>query len=119
MKSPVSILAIVPFLVCVVTPAARGATSARLVSEWRFENNADDTSGSANNGVSSGAPVYVPGRFGQAVYLSRADSIQKTGAANLPVLAADSWSCNQWIYLTNAPDSLAFFTGFGNASSSA
>jgi hypothetical protein len=119
MKSPVSILAIVPFLVCVVTPAARGATSARLVSEWRFENNADDTSGSANNGISSGAPVYVPGRFGQAVYLSRADSIQKTGAANLPVLAADSWSCNQWIYLTNAPDSLAFFTGFGNASSSA
>src|SRR5687767_2063052 len=93
------------------------ATTARLVSEWKFENDPNDTSGSANNGTITGSPTYVTGRFGQGIYLNRPDSIQKTGAANLPVLAADSWSCNQWLYLTNAPDSLACFAGFGNPAS--
>jgi hypothetical protein len=93
------------------------ATSARLVSEWRFENDSNDTAGSANHGTVTGSPVFVGGHFGQAVYLNRPDSIQKTGAINLPVLAADSWSCNQWLYLTNAPDSLAYLAGFGSPTS--
>src|SRR4051812_37424704 len=97
--------------------STQAATTAKLVSEWKFENNLDDTSGSANNGTGIGSPTYVAGRFGQAVYISRADSIQKTGAARLPVLATDSWSCNVWLYLTNAPDSLGYLAGFGNPSS--
>jgi len=93
------------------------STTARLVSEWRFEDNLNDTVGYANHGTATGGPIYVAGRFGQAVYVNRGDAIQKTGAANLPLLGGDSWSCSQWLYLTNAPDSLAYLAGFGGPTS--
>lgn len=93
------------------------ATMLKLVSSWKFEGNTSDTSGNGNDGIVSGTPTYVPGKFGQAIYLNRADSIQKTNALNLPVAGTNSWSCNVWLYLTDAPDSLAYLCGFGNVSS--
>jgi hypothetical protein len=90
-----------------------------LVNQWGFEGNANDTSGNNNNGTITGSPSYVAGKFGQGIYLNRLDSIQKTSATGLPVSGTASWSCNVWLYLTNAPNSLAYFAGFGNATSAA
>jgi hypothetical protein len=56
------------------------------VSEWKFENSANDSSGNGNNGTNAGSPSYVAGRFGQGIYLNRLDFIQKVNATNLPVL---------------------------------
>lgn len=89
------------------------------VNQWSFEGNANDTSGNNNNGTITGSPSYVAGKFGQGIYLNRLDSIQKTSATGLPVSGTASWSCNVWLYLTNAPNSLAYFAGFGSATSAA
>src|SRR5262245_59210011 len=90
------------------------APAATLVHQWRFEGNANDTSGNGNNGTVLGSPVYTTGAFGQGLYLNRLDSVQKTNATGLPLLGADSWSCNAWFYLTNTPESLAYMCGFGS-----
>ena len=98
------------------------AQAATLVCQWSFEGNLNDSSGNGNNGsIVSGSPSYVPGVFGgQGIYLnSRTDQIADTAGVNLPVAASASWSYNVWLYLTNAPDSLAYFCGFGSLNPSA
>ena len=46
---------------------------AGLMAQYRFENNANDSSGKGNNGTENGGPVYVAGHTGQAVSLDGVD----------------------------------------------
>lgn len=62
--------------------------AATLVNEWKFEGNANDTSGNNNHGTVTGSPLYVAGKFGQGIYLNNADSVRKNSATGLPTLAA-------------------------------
>jgi hypothetical protein len=87
--------------------------AATLVNEWKFEGNASDTSGNHNDGTITGSPSYVPGKFGQGLYVNQADKVQNAAAAGLPTVGSDSWSMNLWLYLTNTPGSLAYLAGFG------
>lgn len=89
------------------------ARAATLVSEWKFENNLNDTSGNGNHGTATGAPTYVAGRFGQGISLARADMIQNTAATALPLAGNASWSMNLWVNLAVQPESLAYVGGFG------
>ncbi len=89
------------------------AAAATLVSEWKFEDNLNDTSGNGNHGTATGAPTFVAGRFGQGVSLATADLIQKTAATGLPMAGNASWSMNLWVNLSAPPDSLAYVAGFG------
>jgi len=63
--------------------------AATLVNQWRFDGNANDTSGSGNNGTVTGSPIYTAGIFGQALYLNQLDLVQKTNATGLPLLGTD------------------------------
>jgi len=53
---------IVLFLVLSVV-LATDAANAEL-AHWKFDGNANDSSGNSNNGTETGSPVYVPGRIG-------------------------------------------------------
>ena len=88
--------------------------AATLVSQWSFENNLNDTSGNGNHGTPTGSPSFVAGKFGQGIGMVQADKIQKTSANNLPLGGTAPWSMNLWLYLTNAPQSLAYIAGFGD-----
>src|SRR6266576_2401809 len=101
------------FLIAAATALGIPTQAATLVNQWKFEGNANDTSGSGNNGTVTGSPIYTAGIFGQALYLNQLDLVQKTNATGLPLLGTDSWSCNAWFFLTNTPQSLAYFAGFG------
>jgi hypothetical protein len=98
-------------LIC--SPALQGQT---LVHLWAFENNFNDTSGSGNHGVTSGAPAFVAGKFGQGVSIasSTADGVHLDfGAANLPLMGTSSWSMNVWANLATAPADLEYLAGWG------
>jgi autotransporter-associated beta strand protein len=118
--NPIKIM--VAIALCALAALARNsACAATLVTKWSFEGNANDTSGNNNNGTVNGPQSFVPGKFGQGIYLNGSSTnwVQKTSANNLPIQASDSWSYNVWVYLTNAPAQLTYFAGFGSLSSSA
>lgn len=50
-----------------------GTASARLVAQYEFENNTNDTSGYSRNAVAYGGPTYVPGKFGRALHFDGTD----------------------------------------------
>jgi len=71
-----------------------------LVAEWKFENNADDTSGNGNNGATSGGATYESGRVGYGL------NFDGTGIDRIPYspildFPTSSFSISLWIK-TNA-----------------
>jgi len=50
-----------------------GTASARLVAQYEFENNTNDTSGYGRGAVANGGPTYVPGKFGKAMHFDGID----------------------------------------------
>jgi hypothetical protein len=89
-------------LVLAVCSLSQAATKAL---EWKFENNLDDTSGNGITGIAQGTAVYAPGVSGQAYVSDDSNCVYKTGisTAILPVLAADTWSVNVWVYPNGNP----------------
>lgn len=58
----------------VVLPKVRITREARGLRLWfKFEGNANDSSGLGNNGVENGGPTYVTGKVGQAIDLDGVD----------------------------------------------
>ena len=74
---------------------------AGLVAEWKFENNALDSSGNGNNGMISGTASYVPGKVGQALYLNGTgiDRIPYSPSLDFPTT---SFSISLWIKTTSS-----------------
>ena len=56
----------------------RSSLGLSLMSEWRFENNTNDSSGYENSGTIVGAPAYVAGMFGQALEFDGTDDFVST-----------------------------------------
>ncbi len=50
-----------------------GTAAARLVAQYEFENNTNDTSGQGRNAVAHNGPTYGAGRFGKAMHFDGID----------------------------------------------
>ncbi len=96
-----------------ITVVVNPRPPATLVSEWKFENNLDDTSGHGNEGTAVGSVEYVTGKYGQAIRLAPGNPVVNAAANGLPLSRTDSWSINLWMNLSEPPTSLAYLAGFG------
>ena len=102
-------------LMVVVLAGLSGSASADLVHRWSFDGDLTDSSGSGNTGTFTGTDgSYVTGKFNQAISLAAGDKVVNTSSANIPTLAADSWTMNIWLNLSASPAKLTNFAGFGN-----
>jgi hypothetical protein len=95
----------------VVTVLARSAATA--VSEWKFEENLNDTTTNNNAGTALGTVEYIAGVSGKAVRLAEANPIVNDAAQGLPMAATNSWSFNLWVKFATPPKRLAYLAGFG------
>lgn len=53
-----------------VSGLTAGSANAELVGHWKFDGDANDSSGNGNHGRLMGEPNYAPGKFGQAINLN-------------------------------------------------
>ncbi len=78
-------------------------TSGKLVGWWKFDGNANDSSGNGNNGTEIGDPTYVAGRIGQAIsFDGEGDRIEvpATVAGNPELFPAKAISASAWVRAT-------------------
>lgn len=106
-------------LVVLVLIAAGSAMAATKALEWKFDGNLSDSSGNGIDAVgypNAGAIVYDTGVSGQALMSDGTTSAYKTGltSAQLPILAADAWSVNVWVYPTVIPVDWRILWSLGN-----
>jgi len=69
-----------------------------VVAYWRFENNADDSSGSGYDATCVNGPTYVAGKVGQAIRLdspAHPDGQYLTVAA--PAMVSVPWTVSVWV----------------------
>jgi len=93
--------------------------AATKVIEWKFDGTLSDTSGSGLDATpfpNAGAIVYDAGVSGQALLSDGTNCACKTGISTsvLPVLAADTWSVNVWVYPTALPQDWRMVWCLGN-----
>ncbi|MEJ5259617.1 MAG: LamG domain-containing protein [Anaerohalosphaeraceae bacterium] len=91
--------------VCLAILFCGAAMGAQKVIEWKFDGDLADTSGNGLDGIAFGTPAYTSGVSGQAFVSDGTNCVYRTGisTALLPVLAADTWSVNVWVYPTENP----------------
>ncbi|NOR67135.1 MAG: hypothetical protein GQ528_07250, partial [Woeseiaceae bacterium] len=86
------------------SPRALGtAELAGLIGWWKFDGNANDSSGYANHGAENGNPTYVAGKFGQAIsFDGKSDRIEvpATVADNPELFPAAAISASAWVKAT-------------------
>ncbi|MHC4743340.1 MAG: LamG-like jellyroll fold domain-containing protein [Planctomycetota bacterium] len=73
----------------------------KLVGWWKFDGDADDSSGNGNHGTVNGDPKWVIGRVGGALHFDGIDDCVDTGyATDLP-----AWAIAVWVNSPAAPSS--------------
>jgi hypothetical protein len=72
----------------------------KLVAWWKFENNTSDSTG-ANPGIIGGSPIYVAGKFGQAISLDGDDYVD-CGKPSLLDFGTGNWTVSAWIKTTQS-----------------
>ncbi|MCE5340982.1 MAG: LamG domain-containing protein [Planctomycetaceae bacterium] len=103
-------------LMLVVVLMSTVAFGATLKLEWKFENNALDTSGQGINGSYFGTSAFTDGIVDRAFVSSGSNSIYKTGISSslLPIAAADAWSVNIWVKPDDTPSDWNVLFAIGN-----
>jgi hypothetical protein len=84
-------------------------TSGKLVGWWKFDGNANDSSGNGNNGTEKGDPTYVAGKIGQAIsFDGEGDRIEvpATVAGNPELFPATAISASAWVRTTVSANAL-------------
>jgi len=84
-------------------------TVGKLVGWWKFDGNANDSSGNGNNGTEIGDPTYVAGKIGQAIsFDGEGDRIEvpATIAGNPELFPATAISASAWVRTTASANSL-------------
>ncbi|MBI4457270.1 MAG: PD40 domain-containing protein, partial [Acidobacteria bacterium] len=109
-------------LLLTVLPALTGQgmlAQSQLSGYWKFDGNAQDSSGNANHGQQVGAPLYVRSQLGSAIGLNGVTDYVKV--ASTPSL--ETWHANRqltleaWIYPTRMDrDMFVFGKQGGNCS---
>jgi hypothetical protein len=85
------------------------AELAGLIGWWKFDGNANDSSGNANHGAENGNPTYVEGKFGQAISFDGAGDrieVPATVAGNPELFPATAISASAWVRTTVSADEL-------------
>jgi len=78
-------------------------TDPNLVGWWKFDGNANDSSGNGNNGTEKGDPTYAAGKIGQAISfdgLSDRIIVHATLAGNPELFPAKAISVSAWVRST-------------------
>jgi len=78
--------------------ALKQSKSNKLVSWWKFDNDANDSAG-ANHGTIQGNPAYVDGKIGRAISLDGDDYVGFGNSSTLDFGAGD-WTVSAWIKTT-------------------
>jgi hypothetical protein len=84
-------------------------TTGKLVGWWKFDGNANDSSGNGNNGSENGDPTYVAGKIGQAIsFDGEGDRIEvpATVAGNPELFPAKAISASAWVRATVSANAL-------------
>jgi beta-lactamase regulating signal transducer with metallopeptidase domain len=84
-------------------------TNPNLVGWWRFDGNANDSSGNGNNGVETGDPTYMAGKIGHAISfdgVSDRIEVNATFANNPELFSAKTISVSAWVRTTVPRDAL-------------
>ncbi|EEF57830.1 LamG-like jellyroll fold domain-containing protein [Pedosphaera parvula] len=80
-----------------------------LAAYYKFEGNAQDSSGQGNDGVLNGGVTFVPGKVGaQAVQLDGS-----TGYVQIPVSAIDDFTISLWLKTTDTGGTGQWWAGKG------
>ena len=86
------------------TPSVFGtAELAGLIGWWKFDGNANDSSGNANHGTENGDPTYVAGKIGRAIsFDGEGDRIEvpATVTGNPELFPATAISASAWVRST-------------------
>ena len=75
-------------------------TDPNLIGWWKFDGNANDSSGNGNNGAEKGDPTYVAGKIGRAInFDGRGDRIEvdATFAGNPKLFPSKAISVSAWV----------------------
>jgi hypothetical protein len=86
--------------------------STNLVSLWKGEGNANDSAGSNNGTLQSGA-TFAPGQFGQAFSFDGVNAYVQAGTTGLPTGNSDR-TMAMWVNISSFDSGEAFFAGYGN-----
>ncbi len=84
-------------------------TTGKLVGWWKFDGNANDSSGNGNNGTENGDPTYVAGKIAQAIsFDGDGDRIEvpATVAGNPELFPATAISASAWVRATVSANAL-------------
>lgn len=74
-----------------------------LVAEWKFENNAKDTSGNHHDGVITGDPDFLKGKVGRSISLDgKYDVVTVANSPELNFGSTDSFSISLWVKSTQS-----------------
>ncbi len=84
-------------------------TDPNLVGWWKFDGNANDSSGNGNNGAETGDPTYMAGKIGHSVSfdgVSDRIEVHVTFADNPELFPAKTVSVSAWVRTTVPRDAL-------------
>jgi hypothetical protein len=90
-------------------PSGCAATPAGLVSWWRAEGNANDSTG-AHNGTLLNGTTFAPGRVGQAFSFDGVDDIILIGGSPI----SPPWTAELWVSRQDSVDNSAILLGDTN-----
>jgi len=74
----------------------------KLVGWWKFDGNADDSSGNGYNGAEKGDPTYVIGKIGQAISFDGEGDYVDFGNPTSLDFGTGDWSVSAWIKTTHS-----------------
>jgi len=80
----------------------RDYNSPPLMAWYKFDGNANDSSGNGRHGTATGAPTYTAGKFGQAITLDGSSYVVITGYKG--ILGGGAFSITAWVKSTSTGD---------------
>jgi hypothetical protein len=86
--------------------------SSSLVSLWKAEGNANDSAGTNNGTLQSGA-TFAPGKFGQAFSFDGVNAYVQAGTTGLPTSNGDR-TMAFWVNINAFDSGETWFAGYGN-----
>jgi len=93
----------------VITGDVWSFTIGKMVGWWKFDGDANDSSGNGNNGTEIGDPTYAAGKIGQAIsFDGEGDRIEvpATVAGNPELFPTRAISASAWVRATVSADGL-------------
>lgn len=101
--------------ICEDSIVAEPPDPAHLLAHYKFENNADDSSGNSFHGTVMGDTTYEPGVSGQAISLDGDGDYVDLGNPAALNFGTGDWTVSMWIKTTESDKGVLFANGGGGA----